>query len=111
MMATDYVESRKILSHEQEGFRTYRSCSRAITHLGLCIEDAHTHNKGIVLYYMDFKEAFPSADHDQLVRTLELLGLPKDFINMITNVYNGATTEFFTPHGHTPPVGTKRGTL
>ena len=103
MLGTEYVESRKILSPEQEGFRTDRSCSRAITHLGMCIEDAHTHNKDIVLCYLDFKGVFSSADHDQLVRTLEFLGLPEDFINSITNLYNGATTEFVNPHDHTPP--------
>jgi hypothetical protein len=63
MLATDYVENRKILSPEHEGFRMDRSGARAITHLGLCIEDAHTHNKDIVLCYLDFKGAFPSADH------------------------------------------------
>jgi hypothetical protein len=57
MLVSDYVESRKILSPEQEGFRADRSCARAITHLGLCIEDAHTHNKDIVLCYLDFKGA------------------------------------------------------
>ncbi len=64
MVATDYVESRKILSPEQEGLRTDRSCMRAIAHLGLYIEDAHTHNKDIVLCYLDFKGPFPSADND-----------------------------------------------
>jgi hypothetical protein len=77
----------------------------------LCIEDAQTHNKDIVLYYLHFKEAFPSADHGQPVRTLEFLSLPEDFINIITNLYNGATTKFVTPHGHTPPIGIGRGTL
>jgi hypothetical protein len=105
MLATDHVESRKILSPKQEGFRPDRSCSRAIIHLGLCIEDAHTHNKDIVLCFLDFKGTFPSADHDQLVRTLTFLGLLKDFINIITNLYNGATTVFVTPHGHTPRIG------
>ncbi len=69
MLATDYMESRKILSPEQENFRPDRSCAHAIIHLGLCIEDAHTHGKDIVLCYLDFKGAFPSADHDQLVRS------------------------------------------
>jgi hypothetical protein len=111
MLASDYVESRKTLSPEQEGFRVDRSCARAITHLGLCIEDAHTHNKNIVLCYLDFKGAFPSADHDQLVRTLVFLGLLDDFVNIICNLYKGTTTEFVTPHGHTPPIGSRRDTL
>ena len=45
ILATDYIESRKILSPEQEGFRSDRSCERAITHLALCVEDAHSHKK------------------------------------------------------------------
>ncbi len=64
MLATDYVERQKNLSPEQEGFQAVCSCARAITHLGLCIEDAHTHTKDIVLCYLDFMGAFPSADHD-----------------------------------------------
>ena len=71
----------------------------------------HTHNKDIILCYLDFKGDFPSADHDQLVRTLEFLGLPEDFLNITKNLYNGATTEFVTPHGHTSPIGIRRGTL
>ena len=35
ILATDYIESRKILSPEQEGFRADRSCARAVTHLSL----------------------------------------------------------------------------
>jgi hypothetical protein len=53
----------------------------------------------------------PLSQHDQLVITLTLLGLPEDFINIITNLYNGATTEFVTPHGNTPHIGIRRGTL
>jgi hypothetical protein len=67
ILATDNIESRKILSPEQEGFRAERSCDRAITHLGICVEDAHSHKKGIVLCYLDFKGAFISTDHKQLV--------------------------------------------
>ena len=83
---TDYVESRKILIPEQEGFRADRSCARAVTILGLCVEDTHTSKKEIVLCYLDFKEAFPSTDHKQLVRTLEYLGLPIDFNLLVSNL-------------------------
>jgi hypothetical protein len=58
-----------------------------------------------------FQRSLPSTDHGQLVRTLEFLGLPEDFINIIKNLYNGATAEFVTPHGHTPPIGIRRSTL
>ncbi len=60
--------------------------------------------------YLDFKGAFPSTDHKQLVRTLEYLGLPRDFTLLVSNLYSGATTEFVTPHGRTLPVEIGRGT-
>jgi hypothetical protein len=111
MLATDYIESRKILSPEHEGFMADRSCSRAITHLGLCVEDAHTHKNDRVLCYLDFKEAFPSADYEHLVRIINLIGLPRDFTTIISNLYNGATTEFLPPHGHTYPIGIRHCTV
>jgi hypothetical protein len=75
------------------------------------VEDAHSHKKDIVLCYLDFKRAFSSTDHKQLVRVLDFLGLPSDFTRLVSNLYSGATTEFNTPHGHTSPVGIRRGTL
>jgi hypothetical protein len=111
ILATDYIESRKILSPKQEGFRTDRSCARAVTHLSLCVEDAHANINNVVLCYIYFKGAFPSTDHKQLVRTLEFLGLPNDFTLLISNLYSGASTQFITPHGRTSPVEIGRGTL
>ena len=83
ILATDYIEYRKILSPKQEGFRAERSCDRAITHIGLCVKDAHSRKKDIVLCYLDFKGAFPSTDHKQLVWVLEFLGLPSDFTRLV----------------------------
>jgi hypothetical protein len=111
MLATDYIESRKILSLDHEGFKVDRSCARAITHLGICVEDAITYHKDIVLCYLDFKGAFPSADQDTMVRTLFFFGLPEDCINIINKLYSGATIEFVTTHGHTSPIGIRWGTL
>ena len=104
VLAKDYIEAKKIISPEQEGFRPGRSCSRAITHLSLCIEDAHTHNKDIMLAYLDFIQAFPSADHLQLERTLRFLGIPEDCILIVANLYKGAHTAFETPHGKTRQI-------
>jgi len=92
ILATDYIESRKILSPEQEGFRADRSCDTTFAHLGLCVEDAHFHKKDIVLCYLDFKEVFLSIDHKKMVRVLEFLGFPADFTRLVSNMYSGATT-------------------
>ncbi len=111
ILATDYIESRKILSPKQEGFRANRSCARVVTHLGLCVEDAHTSKKDIILCYLDFKGAFPYTDHKQLVRTLDYMGLSSDFALLVSILYSGASTEFITPHGRTSPVEIGMGTL
>jgi len=108
----DYIEGSKIISPEQEGFHTSRSCSKAIIHLTLYIEDAHTHNKDILLAYLDFTQVLPSADHRlQLERTLRFLGIPEDFIFIVANLYKGAHTTFETPHGKTRQIPVLRGTL
>ena len=75
------------------------------------MEDAQSHKKDTVLCYLDFKGVFPSTDHKQVVRVFEFMVLPSDFTRMVSNLYSGATTEFITPHGHTSPVGIRRGTL
>ena len=57
--ATDYIESRKILSPEQEDFRSDRSRDRAITHLGLVVENAHSHKKTSFYAALTLKRHFP----------------------------------------------------
>jgi hypothetical protein len=54
ILATEYIKSRKTLSPKLEGFKADRSCERAITHVGLSVEDAHSHKKDIVLCYLYF---------------------------------------------------------
>jgi hypothetical protein len=100
ILAMDYVDAHKINSPEQEGFRAGRSCSRAITHLSLCVEGAHTHDKDILIAYLDFTQAFPSADHTQLARTLRFLGIPEDFIFTVTNLYTHHVPS--SPRTHSP---------
>jgi hypothetical protein len=51
ILATDYVESHKIASQQQEGFRAGHSCSMAVIHLNPFIEYKHIHNKDILLAY------------------------------------------------------------
>ncbi len=110
-LAMDYIEACKILSPEHEGFCADHSCSRAITHLSLCVKNAHSHKKDIVLCYLDFKGAFPSTDHRHLVRVLEFLGCSPLITRLVSNLYSEASTEFLTPYGNTPSVGIRRGTF
>jgi hypothetical protein len=64
-----------------------------ITDLSLYIKDAHTHDKDILIEYFDFTQAFPSANHTQLARTLRFLGIPEDsIIFIVANLYQGGHT-------------------
>ncbi len=61
--------------------------------------------------YLDFKGAFPSTNHRQLVKVLEILGLPRDFTCLVSSLYREESAEFIKPYGHSPAVGIRRGTL
>ncbi len=63
-----------------------------------------------LVHYIDFKGAFPSQDHHLLTRTLTFLGLPLDFVLLISNLYTSTTTVFLIPHGPTSPIPIRRGT-
>ena len=71
----------------------------------------HTHDKDVLLAYLDFTAAFPSADHTQLTRILGFLGIPEDFIIIVSNLYFDAHTKFLTPHGWTRLLQILRGMI
>ena len=108
---TEFAEHNNILSDTQEGYRKGRSTNRAVAHLQLLLEDAHTNNKNLYITYIDFKGAYPSVDHTQLRRIILDLGVPQDVCDLIQSLHEGANTTFLTPHGLTPPIPIERGTL
>ena len=108
---TEFAECNNILSDSQEGYRKGRSTNRAVAHLQLLLEDAHTYQKNIYVTYIDFKGAYPSVDHTQLRQVIKDLGVPQDVCELIKSLHEGAHTTFLTPHGPTPPVPINRGTL
>ena len=110
-IATRYVEERQIIHQDQEGFRPGHSCSRAVAHLLMLLENSRHQGTDVILGYLDFKGAYPSVDHTQLTRTLQAIGLPEDFVNLIDNLYEGASTAFLTPGGMTDDIMVERGTL
>jgi hypothetical protein len=107
----DYVERNGLLSPQLEGFRRGHSCQRAVAALQMTLEDAIASKRNVFLAYIDFKGAYPSVDHGQLSRTLRALGMPMDFVHMVTDLYKGATTTVLTPYGSTGEIPVERGTL
>jgi hypothetical protein len=107
-----YCQATGILSDCQSGFLPGRNCLQQILALQTCIEDARRHNKNLYVAYIDFTNAFGSVNHTKLAHTLSILGVPQQMIDVVGNLYDGATTSLkILPYGTTQPIPIKRGTI
>ena len=77
------------------------------------ILDAKQLQKNVYLAWLDLQNAFGSVPHDIISLTLSHLGVPKSVVDLIANVYTGASTVVSTPAGSTPGIpvlaGVKQG--
>eukprot|EP00959_Pyramimonas_sp_CCMP1952_P083566 1747021-Pyramimonas_sp.AAC.1 len=76
------------------------------------MEDAMTTGNNIHVLYVDFADAFGSVDHHRLHAIMEAMGLPRDAIELVRDLYKGASIRVRTPKGDTtsiPIMG--RGTI
>jgi hypothetical protein len=60
---------------------------------------------------VEFSAAFNMSDHDLMLQIMYDLGFPADAIEVVKDLYVGATTQYKTPYGPTPPVQIDRGTM
>ena len=71
----NHLESNKLLSKNQHGFRKGRSClTHLLKHIDAVIQsilDGHEHD----VVYLDFAKAFDKVDHEILVQKLKLFGI------------------------------------
>lgn len=72
---TKYVEQNNILSPLQSGFRAHHSCTTALLDLSQIVYESITKNRCIIIVFIDFKNAFPSVNHDLLIQVLQSIGL------------------------------------
>ena len=107
----DYASIAGIISDSQSGFRRHRRCLHQLLKLTNTIEDSNLHKHPLFVLYLDFKGAFPSVDHSRLTDCMSLLGLPKDAIDTVRDLYTDNTTSLLLPGGVTAPVTIKRGTI
>ena len=109
---TDYVENNDIIGPAQEGFRRKKSTRNQIHRLSKAMEDALTTDNNIHVLYVDFVDAFGSVDHARLHAILEAMGIPTDAVNIIRDLYEGASIRVRTPKGDTAPIPVQgRGTV
>ena len=79
--------------------------------LQMAIEDAELSQQDLYTLQVDFSSAFNMIDQDRLLMVMYDLGFPTDAVEVVKDLYTGATTSYFTDYGPTPPITVDRGTL
>jgi hypothetical protein len=106
----NYGKKHQILQNSQEGFRQERCTSQQLQTLIVALEDPRFTQQDIYLLYIDFKNAFGSIDHAQLLAIMGDLVYPQDAINLIGNS-NSSTMFYGSYFGKTKLVHIQRGTI
>eukprot|EP00116_Pleurobrachia_bachei_P003356 sb/3463618/ len=79
----DFVESNNLLSPDQHGFRSKRSClSHLLHHIEDVLKDLETGANADVLY-LDYSKAFDKVCHHTLLRKLSEYGIRGDLLRWI----------------------------
>ena len=107
----DYAEQHLILSSSQKGFCKYAKTMEQIQLLVMAFEDARLTGQNIFNIQVDFTCAFNTLDHDRLLQTLYDLGFPSDAIDVIKNLYIGATTRIKFSDVITSALAVDRGSI
>ena len=68
-------------------------------------------NSDIFTTYLDFSSAFNMVDHDQLLCTMYDIGIPRDAIEVVKDIYSGHKTTISLPVGKSDPITVTRGTI
>ena len=78
----------------------------------MALEDARDTGQDIYSIQVDFCSAFNTLDHDRLLQTMYDLGFPTDSIDVVLDLYSGATTEIkIGAFGMTEPIPMDRGNI
>ena len=86
-----YLESNKILSPYQSGFRTGFSTLDSLSRLENSIRTATLKGAGTLAVFLDISQAFDSVHHPSLLKKLELIGLEGNLATFIKNFLSDRT--------------------
>ena len=81
------IEGEKLLSDEQNGFRSNRGCIDHVLALSLLSEMRLKNKKDTFLCFIDLKKAYDSVDRDLPWKKLELRGIQGSFLGMLKEIY------------------------
>ncbi len=111
----NFAIDNDLMSQCQKSARPSEGCYEHTFILQSLLLDAKRLQKNVCLAWLDLRNAFGSVPHDVIKTTLSHLGVPQSLVDLISNVYTGATTVIRTPAGDTPSIpilsGVKQGCL
>ena len=82
------IESEKLLSDEQNGFRKGRGCIDHVLVLNLLSEIRMKAKKETYMCFIDLKKAYNSVDRDRLWGKLESMGIQEGFLDILKEIYH-----------------------
>ena len=104
-----FLESNRLLSNMQGGFRSARSTKDKILLLHTTIRHSSSLKKHLHAVYLDLKKAYDSVEHEALWLALEKMHFPIEITRLLKNCYSDVSTVAFTPYGETKPIPLSRG--
>ena len=76
---------------EQAGFRKHFSTTDHLQALNQTIEKCNEYNLPLCLGFIDYEKAFDSVEHGAIIQTLRKINVNENYVNIIANIYKGAT--------------------
>ena len=86
-----YLENNLLLSKDQHGFRTGRSCSTQLLEIMELWTSFIDNGMNVDCIYLDFAKAFDKVPHLRLINKLESYGFTGDLINWLRNFFSKQT--------------------
>ena len=83
---SSYLETNKLLTETQHGFRQNRSCSTQLLSYTNLILNNLTQGIETDSIYLDYSKAFDKIDHTILITKLKLLQIPDTYIKWLARV-------------------------
>ena len=108
---SNYAEQHSILSSSQKGFRQYSGTTQQLQTLVMALEDARLTGQDTYALLVDFTSAFNMINHDTLLTVMYDLGFPTDAIEVVRDLYTGATTQVRWGSSLTEPIPIERGSI
>jgi len=84
----ELVESTGIVSDEQQGFRTDRSCAAAIIMLKTIIARRMSQKRPLYMACLDISKAYDTVDHQRLWQVCELMGISGRWLDNVKELYS-----------------------